>query len=39
MKAVMVMYDSLDKHYLQPYGCAWTHTPNFSRLAEKAMRF
>lgn len=39
MKAVMVMYDSLDKHFLQPYGCTWTHTPNFYRLAQRATRF
>lgn len=39
MKAVMVMYDSLDKHFLSAYGCDWTHTPNFQRLAEKATRF
>ena len=39
MKAVMVMYDSLDKHFLQCYGCGWTHTPNFDRLSEKATRF
>ena len=39
MKAVMVMYDSLDKHFLQCYGCNWTKTPNFNRLAEKCMRF
>lgn len=39
MKAVMVMYDSLDKHFLECYGCDWTHTPNFNRLAEKCIRF
>ncbi|MGM9602836.1 MAG: sulfatase [Faecousia sp.] len=39
MKAVMVMYDSLDKHFLQPYGCNWTHTPNFCRLTQRATRF
>ncbi len=39
MKAIMVMYDSLDKHFLQCYGCKWTHTPNFNRLAGKSVRF
>lgn len=39
MKAVMVMYDSLDKHFLQCYGCDWTKTPNFSRLAERTVRY
>lgn len=39
MRAVMVMYDSLDKHYLEPYGCPWTHTPNFTRLAQRSIKF
>ena len=39
MKAVMVMFDSLNRHFLSPYGCDWTHTPNFKRLAEKTVTF
>ena len=39
MKAIMVMYDSLNRHFLQPYGCTWTHTPNFERLARHAVAF
>ncbi len=39
MKAVLVMYDSLNRHLLPPYGCDWVHGPNFSRLAEKAVTF
>lgn len=39
MKAIMVMYDSLNRALLQPYGCDWTLTPNFRRLAEKSVRF
>jgi len=39
MKAIMVMYDSLNRHLLQPYGCQWTHTPNFSRLAQRSAVF
>ena len=33
------MFDSLNKHFLQPYGCDWTSTPNFKRLAEKTVKF
>lgn len=39
MKAVMVMFDSLNRHMLPPYGCDWTHAPNFQRLAERSAAF
>ncbi|MDL2234161.1 sulfatase [Ruminococcaceae bacterium OttesenSCG-928-L11] len=39
MKAIMVMYDSLRRDLLEPYGCDWTLTPNFKRLAEKSVCF
>ncbi len=39
MKAIMIMFDTLKKNYLAPYGCDWVHTPNFKRLAEKAVTF
>ncbi|MGW0581141.1 sulfatase [Streptomyces sp. NPDC002920] len=39
MKAIMVMFDSLNRHMLKPYGCDWTHTPNFARLAERTVTF
>ncbi len=39
MRAVMVMFDSLNRHMLAPYGCDWTHTPNFRRLAERCATF
>lgn len=39
MKAIMVMYDSLNRHYLSPYNTSRTHTPNFSRLAKNSMVF
>jgi len=39
MKAVMVMFDSLNRHFLPPYGCDWTHAPNFARLAKKTVTF
>ncbi len=33
------MFDSLNRRMLKPYGCDWVHTPNFSRLAEKSVKF
>jgi arylsulfatase A-like enzyme len=39
MKAIMVMFDSLNRRYLPPYGNAWVKAPNFSRLAEHAVTF
>ncbi|MDF2541310.1 MAG: sulfatase [Herbinix sp.] len=39
MKAIMVMFDSLNKRFLNPYGCQWTKTPNFQRLAERTATF
>ncbi|MHB0935407.1 MAG: sulfatase [Armatimonadota bacterium] len=39
MKAIMVMYDSLNRRMLEPYGCDWVRTPNFARLAERAVTF
>jgi len=39
MKAVLVLYDSLNRHMLPPYGSDCVHAPNFSRLAEWAVTF
>ena len=39
MRAIMVMYDSLNRHMLPPYGCEWVKAPNFQRLAEKTVTF
>ena len=39
MKAIMVMFDSLNRRMLQPYGCDWVHTPNFDRLARHSATF
>jgi arylsulfatase A-like enzyme len=39
LKAIMVMYDSLNRKMLEPYGCGWAHTPNFSRLADHSATF
>jgi len=35
----MVMFDSLNRHLLSAYGCDWTVTPNFRRLAERTVTF
>ena len=39
MKAIMVMYDSLNREMLESYGCDWTKTPNFKRLADRCVQF
>ncbi|MEM7734480.1 MAG: sulfatase [Deinococcota bacterium] len=39
MKAIMVMFDSLNRRMLPSYGCDWVHAPNFARLAEKTVQF
>ncbi len=39
MKAILLMFDSLNRHMLSPYGGDWIHAPNFSRLAERTVTF
>jgi arylsulfatase A-like enzyme len=39
MKTIMVMFDSLARNFLPPYGNDWVHAPNFQRLAEKTVTF
>ena len=39
MKVIMVMFDSLNRHMLEPYGCRWVRTPQFRRLAERSVVF
>ncbi len=39
MRAIMVMFDSLNRRLLAPYGCDWVQTPNFTRLAAHAATF
>ncbi|MHC5034274.1 MAG: sulfatase [Planctomycetota bacterium] len=39
MKAVIVMFDSLNRHFLPPYGCDWVRAPNFERLAKRSVTF
>ena len=36
MSTIMVMFDSLNRAMLESYGCDWTRTPNFKRLAERS---
>lgn len=35
----MVMFDSLNRKMLPPYGCEWVHAPNFERLARRSATF
>lgn len=39
MKAIMVMFDSLNRHMLSAYGSDRIKTPNFTRLARKTATF
>jgi len=39
MKAIMLMFDTLNLRMLEPYGCGWTITPNFARLAKQSITF
>jgi arylsulfatase A-like enzyme len=39
MKAIMVMFDSLNRRMLPAYGCDWIHAPAFERLAENSVTF
>ncbi len=39
MKAIMIMFDSLNLRMLPPYGCDWVHAPNFQRLANRCVTF
>lgn len=39
MKAIMLMFDSLNLRMLSSYGCEWTRTPNFKRLAQHTVTF
>jgi arylsulfatase A-like enzyme len=39
MKAIMVMFDTLNRRFLPPYGCDWVHAPNFARLARRTVTF
>ena len=39
MRAVFVLFDSLNRHLLEPYGGTRIRTPNFTRLAARATTF
>jgi len=39
MKAVFLLFDSLNRHALSPYGGTRVPTPNFARLAQRAVTF
>ena len=39
MKAIMVMFDTLNRRFLPNYGCDWIHAPNFNRLGERTVTF
>ena len=39
MKAILVLFDSLNRKYLPSYGCDWTKMPSFERLAERTAVF
>ncbi len=39
MKAIIVMFDSLNRHMLAPYGSDAIHAPNFARLANLTLQF
>lgn len=38
-RAIILMYDSLNRHMLPPYGDTVVNAPNFARLAAKAVTF
>lgn len=39
MRAIMVMFDTLCRGFLPPYGNDWVHAPNFRRLAARTAQF
>jgi len=39
MRAIFVLFDTLNRHFLEPYGAELMQTPNFRRLAAKSVRF
>ncbi|MDX9979871.1 MAG: sulfatase [Lentisphaeria bacterium] len=39
MKAILVLFDSLQRGFLPPYGNDWVQAPNFARLAARALTF
>lgn len=39
MRAIFVLFDTLNRHYLECYGGAEVETPNFNRLARRSVTF
>ncbi len=39
MRAIVVLFDSLNRKFLPNYGCGWTHAPNFERLGRRTVTF
>lgn len=39
MKAIFLLFDSLNRRMLPTYGCDWTRTPNFRRLENQTIVF
>lgn len=39
MKAIIVMFDTLNRRFLPPYGSDWVQAPNFERLASRSATF
>ncbi|MCK9873494.1 sulfatase [Nocardiopsis dassonvillei] len=39
MKAIILMFDSLNRHMLSPYGDTFVRAPHFARLASRAVTF
>ncbi|CDN57579.1 Arylsulfatase (plasmid) [Neorhizobium galegae bv. officinalis bv. officinalis str. HAMBI 1141] len=39
MKAIMIMFDTLNRRFLPAYGADWNHLPNFRRLQERTVTF
>lgn len=39
VKAILVLFDSLNRHMLPPYGGDWVHAPAFERLARRSAVF
>lgn len=39
MKAILILFDTLNRRMLPPYNCDWVHAPNFQRLAQQTATF
>ena len=39
MKAILVLFDTLNRRMLPSYGCDWVHAPNFRRLEKHTVVF